>query len=219
MVIDDISFRWSAEPFPTNGRGFGSSPFRDMYFREYAGYANSVCYRIHLHGSSTAQGNSIASLENVLATLKIFPRIPDHETPPGTPELPFAVPGEIVEILRLASWKLSYPRGGSRGILPVPSFTVKPVADINTLSLTYLSSSQNIDAIMADIRQTEQRVGQLLKEHGWSEDHSVHSSLPTYSKNGCQVEFAEGTDRCTMNSPCTEFDILTVSVRIPVEVK
>ncbi len=205
------------------------------YYRDYAGFANSVCYEFHLRTSSLARQDPLSELENIVSSVKLFPR---NATPvlAGELETPFPLPDEVREIFKLASWNLSYPRIGMsvfRRQLPLvetsgdnnPSPTPTRPAPLpstvpfNAITLTSGSDLADDAAATAAITKLQQEVAQILQQHQWIPANGASASGPptTYRRGDSVAELSVGTGRCTMNSPCSAFDSLTVTVYIAPE--
>ncbi len=236
FLLDGVAFHWSADPFPENVlRSARPTPFAETYLRDYAGFANSVCYEFHLRTRTSPRENALADFEAVLSTLKIFPRT-RVERPPGEFETPFPVPSEILGLLKFAPFQITYPKIGS---LLVPMIRPRPasgeetpqqpiipsggVADLsfsNSITFSYFSDLSDGDAATAAITKLQQDVVRYLEGNHWSPGSQANGAVSalrgTYRKDGALLEITQGTDRCTMNSPCTQFDQLTISVFLPV---
>jgi hypothetical protein len=87
VTLDGVTFRWSADPGPDNThlqRFPVLSPLGEVYFRDYAGFTNSVCYEFHLRRHANPQDNAFPELERVLASVKLFPRAITVHPAPGS---------------------------------------------------------------------------------------------------------------------------------------
>jgi hypothetical protein len=232
--IDGVNFRWGNGPpdLPARTRAFVPSGAR--YYRDYAGFANSVCYRFHLRATPIPKQNPVSALEAIVSSVKIFPGTA-APVAPGELETPFQLPDEVREILKLVPWRVSYPRTGisvlhrsepqpeffednNQGLVrrrsnPLPSNSV-----FNAITLTYASELQDGPAATAVIAKLQQEVVHILEQHQWalSSGTPAPGASLTYQRGDAIVNLSEGTSRCTMNSPCTDFDSLTVTANIPI---
>jgi hypothetical protein len=234
VLISGITFQWSAELQTTN-QGFRSPREPDgTYFRDYAGFANSVCYEFHLRTKTFPREDPLSTLEAVLSTVKIFPRTSAPPAEPGQMETPFSVPTEILALWKFAPWRVTYPKMG-QSFLPTlqlqtgtlgerlqPPMSIQPhiganSVPCNAIMFTFVNDLADGDAATVAIAKLEQDIVKHLQQHQWSTTSDLSPGIHNDSlrKNSAVVEFAKGTGRCTMNSPCTQFDSLTVTVYLP----
>jgi len=234
LVLDQITFHWSADPGPAKLQMLVRSPFAEEYFRDYAGFANGVCYEFHLRSRMNQRDNTVSELEAAVSSIRIFPRAVPAQANPGLPETPFPLPEEILGLLRLAPWQISYPKsfGFPRPLRPPStSQSENPPAQLfpsgpdlsqfNAISLSYVSQLQDGDEATAATTKLAQEIVAYLEQHQWSTVHPAAGPASrfgsgTYRKEGARLDFSVGTNLCTMNSPCTQFDTLTITVYLPV---
>ena len=237
LSLDGVTFHWSAEPWPNNSPTLLRSPYGEEYFREYAGLVNNVCYEFHLRTWANSRENALPELESILSTVKVFPRTLSGPQAPGQPETPFPLPDDVLDLFKLAAWKISYPRSYGafarltrprKATLGDPSQTSKILApgydasQSNAISLAYFSDLSDGDAATAAIIKIENEVCAYLEQHQWSAVHpgqrgGGRKCPGYYEKDGAHLDISEGTGRCTMNSPCTQFDSLTLDIRLPIQ--
>jgi hypothetical protein len=233
-LIDGVNFQWGDGPPELPGRTRAFAPSGARYYRDYAGFANSVCYRFHLRTTPTPKQDPVSALEAIISSVRIFPRTAAPGAP-GELETPFQLPDELREILKLAPWTVSYPRTGisvlhrsepqpelfadnNQGLVrrisnPLPSNLV-----FNSITLTYAGDLQDGAAATAVIAKLQQEITHILEQHQWTLSNRTPApgASLTYQRGDAIVNLSEGTSRCTMNSPCTEFDSLSVTANIPI---
>ncbi len=237
VVFDGTTFHWSADPFPKPS--FGSirgGRFGETYFRDYAGLVGSTCYEFHLRVASSLQESALPQFESVLATIRFSSRIPiPHAN--GLPETPFPIPDEILGISNFVHFEIAYPKIGSLLIpfvrprpaagaqlsLPLPVIPSGGAADLsqsNSVTFSYYSALADGDAATAAIVKLQRDIAQSLEQNHWSSSQQSNTDAQglhsIYRKGGALLEFSRGTARCTMNSWCTQFDQLTITVFVPV---
>jgi len=233
VLIDGITFRWSDGPPDLTGRTRALVPSGASYYRDYAGFANSVCYKFHLRTRPIPKQDPVSELETLLSSIKIFPRT----APPVAPcelETPFPLPNEVRDILKLSRWTISYPRIGLNAFhrpqpgisgddyqppLPLRPAPLPSNVVFNAITLTYASDLADGSAATAAIAQLQQNVAHILQEYQWtaSRETSAPGASRIYRRGDAFAELSVGTSRCTMNSPCTQYDNLTLAIYLPAK--
>jgi hypothetical protein len=232
-LIDGITFHWSADLRRFSAPSGGPIRPGGGTFRDYAGYANSVCYEFHLRTQPSSGESSLTTLEDVLATVKFLPRTRAVPFEPGQLETPFPVTPEVPDLARLASWRITYPKIGAsvaRLVSPFPGAAASNQAPVpirprlfpanvyfNAITLTYQSDESDDEAATADIAKLEENVIDLLNQYDWRDATRSpgENCSRTYRKGKAAVEMNTGTSRCTALSPCTQFDMLTLTIYLP----
>jgi hypothetical protein len=148
----------------------------------------------------------------------------EHVTQPWETSLPF--PKELSALEDLADWKVHYPTGA-------PSMHYAPIrrgprkicgtedAD-RYLEITFdysAGASVDNDAANAAADKLSADVIRLIGKNGWQPVYTAGNSPSEFE--GCHTNGSvfltthRGTGRCTAHSPCTVWDIVSVSVFIP----
>jgi hypothetical protein len=173
-----------------------------------------------------------SELEAIILTTKIEVPNPgaralgakaEHVTKPWETSLPF--PKELAGLDELSNWDIQYPPGtptAPLGALLFPSqYKICGIGDWGRympIAFGFSSSLDNV-AANAEVDKLAADVIRLIRKEGWKSSPltgGLQSGTPDcYAKDSVFVDFAKGTSRCTMNSPCTVHDELMVTVYIP----
>lgn len=124
---------------------------------------------------------------------------------------------DVQRLMRLTSWKSSECKKASR-VCALTEFDTYGTVDIDHTA----SSDLDDDEATAQITALNRKIDTFLKQQGWSKTDipfEHREELPRwtghYSKKDATIRIYLETGRCSMNSPCTTFDGLQVTLNTP----
>jgi len=236
LTVDGLEFKGRNEIEKSTGTG-AQSGVGNIYERQYAGYSHGVCYEFEIDLSTVDQSRMripgglvqvdlervFAEMEAIILTAKFEVPNPgalaagakaEHVTKPWETSLP--IPKELEGLDALTDWDIQYPTGAPPApFVPRFQFKICGTGDSGSyMPITFVygaSSSLDNAAANAAVDKLIAEVTQLVQKNGWK-----MGSTDCYTKGSVFVDFGKGTGRCTMNSPCTAYDILSVTLYIPV---
>jgi hypothetical protein len=239
LKVDGVELKGRTEIQKGDGRGMQSG-VGNIYQRQYTGYAHGICYEFDIDMTTldqtrirTPQGivqvdpeRIFAELESIILTVKFEQPISSAfgaEAKKGRVTKPWEtnlrIPKDLAGLERLADWDIRYPAGASQVGSRYPVCGTTEVGNFLPITFWY-GSPLDAAAANAAVDKMNADVIELLKKNGWQ----LHRSPPgagvadCYAKELTFVEFGKGTSRCTMNSPCSTYDELYVTVYMPISV-
>ncbi len=200
--IGGVNFEWRQVAF--RGGTFlarGPSTYRDYY-----GFTNSVCYEFHIRVSPSARVDLTPDFEAVLSTVKFIARTPVPRAASDLPETPFPVPADVVGLIRLTDWKISYPKFRMLGLRWPPEKAqvcgMLETAESNRILFEHVSDPSDLAAADAETRKLEATVLHYLDQNGWS---PVSNPNQTPGLDGCYrkgdsvMEVQKGPIGCSLH--------------------
>jgi hypothetical protein len=215
LVIDSNDFGWKQLPFLGDPR-LGAERFS---YRDYFGFVNSICYEFHVRVSVLERQDVLPAFEAILASAKFFPRNAPPRAAPDSPDTPFAVPADIMALLKLTEWKIAYPKH----VLPwfnAPTSVcgTRELAQSNIIQFEHVSQADPA-ASTVEINSLESEVLRYLDANGWERiptgDPPDLSLVDCFRKNDSVVSVNKGPVACSANVPCTQYGSYQVTAYLP----
>jgi hypothetical protein len=207
-------FEWKEIPFV----GRLAIPNAHYTNRDYAGFVNSVCYEFHVRVSVLERQNVLPDFESILGSAEFFSRMAPPRATLESPDTPFAVPADVINLLEITDWKIVYPK--HLNPWPRAETTVcgmRELAESNIIQFEHASQSDPADATK-EINKVESEVLGQLAAKGWAR---LPEGLPPapdvvdcFAKDGAAIHVEKGPG-CAGNGPCQQYDTYTVTAYLP----
>jgi hypothetical protein len=131
-------------------------------------------------------------------------------------------PPELKQIQAMAVWHMSHPDLRQSPPRPEERCGIQDTGQYEIVELEHeVDEDLNDEAATQEVKALNEKVLRLLQQGHWTamktgpNKEGIHSLDSCHRKDAVIVQISGETARCTMNTPCTAFDGLSVLFYLP----